>query len=279
MTIEGDVGIGLEKDASVTLNSGTLNVIGNVEHRNGKVTFDNGALKVWGSYVMKNEDKTKPCYATMAMTDPYDIFSVSGNLEAYKPYYNSDFSNGVMTIGGDIIWDGRLVCSGSHKTVLAGKEKQKVTMSTGSTFQNLVLTKDRSNYTFEPDECWKSLKSDEIDDPFKDKPVIETTDDPTDDPKTDPKDDPKSDPTDKPGKDVPIVEPDPITEILYGDLNNDGKVDITDLSMFSLYLVDKREFSSLQIKVADFDKDGVPALTDLAKLRQYISKVIEVLVD
>ena len=279
MTIEGDIGIGLEKDASVDLSSGTLNIIGNVEHRNGKVAFTNGEMKVWGNYVLKNEDKTENCYATMTMKDPYDKFSVSGNLEAYKPYYNSEFSNGVMTIGGDIIWDGRLVCEGSHKTVLAGKDKQKVKMNTGSTFQNLVLTKDRSNYTFEPDECWKSLKSDEIDDPFKDKPVIETTDDPTDDPKSDPTSDPKDDPTDKPGKDVPIVEPDPITDILYGDINNDGIVDLTDLSKFAILLVDKCEFTSLQTKVADFDKDGVAGLTDLARLRQYISKVIEVLVD
>ncbi|MBR6924322.1 MAG: hypothetical protein IKH50_07285, partial [Oscillospiraceae bacterium] len=111
------------------------------------------------------------------------------------------------------------------------------------------------------------------------KPVIETTDDPTDDPKSDPTSDPKDDPTDKPGKDVPIVEPDPITDILYGDINNDGIVDLTDLSKFAILLVDKCEFTSLQTKVADFDKDGVAGLTDLARLRQYISKVIEVLVD
>ena len=68
-------------------------------------------------------------------------------------------------------------------------------------------------------------------------------------------------------------------EMTIVDINNDGIVDLTDLSKFAILLVDKCEFTSLQTKVADFDKDGVAGLTDLARLRQYISKVIENLVD
>ena len=70
-----------------------------------------------------------------------------------------------------------------------------------------------------------------------------------------------------------------VAAVAGGDINSDGKVDITDLSLLSLYLVDKREFSALQTKAADLDRDGAVALTDLAKLRQYLSKVIDKLVD
>ena len=59
-----------------------------------------------------------------------------------------------------------------------------------------------------------------------------------------------------------------------GDINFDGKVDISDLSELSLALIGDKELTKLQQKVADVDSDGAVKLTDLAKFRQFLSKVI-----
>ena len=63
-------------------------------------------------------------------------------------------------------------------------------------------------------------------------------------------------------------------DIVLGDVNLDGKIDVTDLSVLSLSLVDKKELTGAAAKNADVDKDGKVALTDLATIRQYISKKI-----
>ncbi len=65
------------------------------------------------------------------------------------------------------------------------------------------------------------------------------------------------------------------TEIVYGDLDNDGKVDITDLSIMAVKLVDKKDFAADQKIRADVNGDGMVTLTDLATVRQFISKVID----
>ncbi len=65
-----------------------------------------------------------------------------------------------------------------------------------------------------------------------------------------------------------------IQSIIYGDFNNDGKVDITDLSAISIYLVDKKQLSNAQSKAADVTGDGVVDLSDLAHLRSFLSKKV-----
>ena len=57
---------------------------------------------------------------------------------------------------------------------------------------------------------------------------------------------------------------------LYGDISNNGVVDVTDLSTFSLYLIGDREFTDEDIRQMDFDRSGRADLADLATLRQYI---------
>ncbi len=70
-------------------------------------------------------------------------------------------------------------------------------------------------------------------------------------------------------------EPEVKDTITTGDINADGKVDITDLSLLSLYLIGDREFNDTQKQAADTDKNGKTELPDLATLRQFLSKVIE----
>ena len=62
-----------------------------------------------------------------------------------------------------------------------------------------------------------------------------------------------------------------------GDLNFDGKVDLTDLSELSLAIIGDKTLTESQIKVADIDKNGKADLPDLARLKQYLSKVITAL--
>ena len=63
--------------------------------------------------------------------------------------------------------------------------------------------------------------------------------------------------------------------VLLGDINFDGIVDVTDLSSFSILLTDREELTEAQKKAADVDKDGRAALSDLARLRQFLSRIID----
>lgn len=77
----------------------------------------------------------------------------------------------------------------------------------------------------------------------------------------------------------PVVTPDPFVEPIGdhipGDLNYDLVVDLTDLSELSLYLIGDGTISEYCMQFADVDKDGKVTLCDLARMRQYISKVID----
>ncbi len=61
---------------------------------------------------------------------------------------------------------------------------------------------------------------------------------------------------------------------MLGDVNVDGKVDITDISVLSVALVDKKTLEEKSKKNADVDRDGEAGLTDLSTIKQYVSKVI-----
>lgn len=61
---------------------------------------------------------------------------------------------------------------------------------------------------------------------------------------------------------------------LTGDVNCDGKVDVTDITVLAVALVDNVTLDSQAAANADTDRNGTVHLADLAKLRQYISKQI-----
>lgn len=66
-------------------------------------------------------------------------------------------------------------------------------------------------------------------------------------------------------------------EVKCGDVNGNGIVDITDLSNLALALVGDKVLTAEQQKQADVTGDGKVMLNDLARLRQFLSKVIETL--
>lgn len=59
---------------------------------------------------------------------------------------------------------------------------------------------------------------------------------------------------------------------LTGDLDDSYIVDITDLTMLSLYLLGDTELDSIQMIKADTDSNGSVTLSDLANFRQYLSR-------
>ena len=67
-------------------------------------------------------------------------------------------------------------------------------------------------------------------------------------------------------------------EILYGDLNSDRIVDVSDLSILSLYLIGDRSLENDELKeAADVEYDNSVNLGDLACLRSFLSKKREVI--
>lgn len=61
-------------------------------------------------------------------------------------------------------------------------------------------------------------------------------------------------------------------KIYYGDLNDDGIADLTDLTFLSLFLMKAKVFSDTQLKAADIDGSGEVDIADLAYYKQYVCK-------
>ena len=57
-----------------------------------------------------------------------------------------------------------------------------------------------------------------------------------------------------------------------GDLNNDSVVELTDLTILSLYLIGDRSLDESDLAYADVTKNGKVDIADLAALKQYIMK-------
>ena len=63
-----------------------------------------------------------------------------------------------------------------------------------------------------------------------------------------------------------------VKKVIYGDVNNNSNVDITDLTILSQYLLQDVSFDQNQLYAADVTGDGDVNLGDLAHLKQYIMK-------
>ena len=61
-------------------------------------------------------------------------------------------------------------------------------------------------------------------------------------------------------------------KLIYGDVNSDGIVDLTDLSCISLYLIGDKTLDKTALMLADVSYDGEINLADLATMKQYICK-------
>lgn len=58
----------------------------------------------------------------------------------------------------------------------------------------------------------------------------------------------------------------------YGDINNDGLKDLTDLTLLSVFLMNRSTLDETQIKAADVDGNGETDIRDLAHMQRFICK-------
>ncbi|MCQ2465197.1 MAG: dockerin type I domain-containing protein [Oscillospiraceae bacterium] len=87
---------------------------------------------------------------------------------------------------------------------------------------------------------------------------------------------PEDKPSVPPVSETPSAKPSapPSSAVTKGDVNLDGNVDITDISVLSIALVDKTELKEQSKINSDVTGDGETDLTDLATLKQYVTKII-----
>jgi hypothetical protein len=75
-----------------------------------------------------------------------------------------------------------------------------------------------------------------------------------------------------------VKETDPAeTDVLYGDVNSDGTVNIMDVIVLNKYLMDTYEISEAGQLNADVDGDGTPTASDSLNIMRYIVKLINTL--
>jgi len=117
--------------------------------------------------------------------------------------------------------------------------------------------------------------SDKPTDTPTEKPSDKPTDTPTEKPSDKPTDTPTEKPSDKP-TDTPTEKPsDKPADKKLGDVNGDGKIDITDVSVLSIHLIGDKKIDEEALRRSDVDADNEVGMTDLATLKQFVSKVID----
>lgn len=178
-----DVLGGLTDIKSVMLNSGKLSVngdavisdafdlsggiatfSGSLNHTYGDLTLNGGTLNVSGDYigakVVTNAAGEKEylfngasygAWHCLYMKNANDRMTVGGNFIECE---NGEMNKGVLRVGGNVESYNGFNFDTEHKTILDGQQHQTITLPTDSHFGTLQLTKDVSNYTFEPEVCW-----------------------------------------------------------------------------------------------------------------------------
>ena len=64
-------------------------------------------------------------------------------------------------------------------------------------------------------------------------------------------------------------------DFLLGDVNLNGIVDITDVTFAAIYVIgDNNDFTAEQFRAADVDRDGAVIPADLARMLQYVKRII-----
>lgn len=71
-------------------------------------------------------------------------------------------------------------------------------------------------------------------------------------------------------EDEQIIADETPENIYYGDLNNDGTADLTDLTMLSLFLMGSADLTDSEIEAADIDGSGKADIADLAYFKQFV---------
>lgn len=252
--LEGDLYFGHH---TLDLNGYTLNVSKNMYlccNDRSWVKIGVGRLNVNGDLNIgtKSGSKLSASNSALVMNDDGYVY-VGGNFNTKTNIDHSEYlTAGTIEIKGDFhqYADGTTFAfpaSGTHKVILSGDDTQKVTFESypDSHFNILKLTKDASNYEFNPEECWNELVS-ETDPP-------ETTE-----PETEPGSEPITEPSTEPGSE----------EAPVGDANGDNVIDLKDVMIIRRFYAGGWDVT-INEKAADVNHDGSVDLKDALIIRRY----------
>ena len=146
---------------TLDLNGYTLAINGNLNQTFGTIAVNGGKLVVNGNYTLSNGyihmENESDCVEI-------DCVEINGDFSVGSYLNDSVLTAGTITIKGNFTqqkynYPNNFNCSGTHKVILNGNEKQTVHFdSTSSHFNILELTKDKeTGYIFDPDNCWNEL--------------------------------------------------------------------------------------------------------------------------
>ena len=145
---------------NLDLNGYSLTVTGSLNHTYGGLTLNGGTLNVGKDYigakVVTNAEGKKEYllngnWHDLYMKNANDRMTVGGNFIECE---NGEMNKGVLRVGGNVESYNGFDYGAEHTTILDGQQHQIIMLPSGSHFGVLRLTKDVSNYTFEPEACW-----------------------------------------------------------------------------------------------------------------------------
>lgn len=64
-------------------------------------------------------------------------------------------------------------------------------------------------------------------------------------------------------------------DVVYGDVNGDGKVSIDDVTLVQKYIAEMETFSDAQVSMADVDHDGYVSISDATLMQKYIVGMVD----
>lgn len=178
--IEGDLYL---KGGTLNLNGYNLTVAGNLIHSSGDLNVNGGQLFVEKNYRIQSKNVASDGTVTygnssgrLIMTNENDYVLVGGRFVTQSRYNHSSYlTAGILEVKGDFNQNYyssysssayNFSAKGSHKTILSGKEHQKVFFINPGTsgFNELVITKSlEEGYTLNTTPVWKDLKIETVD--------------------------------------------------------------------------------------------------------------------
>lgn len=112
---------------------GILETEGNITITAAEVSMEGGRLQAGGNLTVSHS------YNSGIKMYHGDDYVFAGGDFIYNPFWEQEFSAGILEIKGNVAIHRSFHASGSHKTVLSGESKQTVTMADGMYFCVLEL--------------------------------------------------------------------------------------------------------------------------------------------
>ncbi len=250
--VEGDL---YTNKNTIDLNGHTLKIDGDVYQRSGTIKL-NGGKMYCNNYTISSKNGDAAEDAVLNMTNKKDYLCINGDFTTNTTQDHSDYlTAGTMELKGDFyqMADGTsyaFPASGTHRVLLSGDDVQNITFDSydDSHFNILELSQPKDQYIFNEDPCWMDL----IDEGNTTTTTGSTT-------------------TESDETTTNTLLP---TEILYGDINLDSKVDLTDAILLNKVCAGAVEIFDQAAQNADCDADGDTTTNDAIVLLRFLVHLV-----